>query len=433
MKILVIGSGGREHALVWKIAQSPMVKKIFCIPGNAGTEQEPKAVNTSIKTEDIQGLKRFALSNYIDLTIVGPEDPLATGAVDEFQAAGLKILGPEKEAAKLESSKVFAKHFLFENNIPTAEFSVFSSTDSIRNYIINFTKVSKKFPLVLKIDGLAAGKGVKVCREIQDVYDFLKEIDSGKFGQASRLIIMEEYLDGEEASYIVIVDKNGNFVPLSTSQDHKLRYEDDQSPNPNTGGMGAYSPAPVITKEVEQRIQNQIIKPTIKGMRKRGTLFTGALYAGLMIKDGQPKALEFNVRLGDPEAQPILMRMKSDIVPIILAALDGKLNMIEIKWDPRPAICVVMVSDGYPGPYKKGYKIFGIEDAKKLGTTIFHSGTAKDADGNIITAGGRVLGITAIGNDIRTARDNAYLSVEKISWQRCSFRRDIAHQAINRI
>lgn len=432
MKILVIGSGGREHALVWKIAQSPMVKKIFCIPGNTGTEQEPKAVNISIKAENIQELKRFAMNNYINLTIVGPEYPLAAGVVDEFQAAGLNILGPTKEAARLEGSKVFAKHFLFENNIPTAEFSVFGSTDSIRNYIIDFTKVSKKFPLVLKIDGLAAGKGVKVCREIKDIYDFLREIDSGKFGQASRLIIMEEYLDGEEASYIVIVDKKGSFIPLATSQDHKLRYESNQSPNPNTGGMGAYSPAPVITKEVEQRIQNQIIKPAIKGMRKGGTPFTGILYAGLMIKDGQPKALEFNVRLGDPEAQPILMRMKSDIVPIILAALADKLNAVEIKWDHRPAICVVMVSDGYPGSYEKGYKISGIEDAKKLGTTIFHAGTAKDADGNIITAGGRVLGVTAIGNDIKTARESAYLSVEKISWQGCSFRRDIAHRAINR-
>lgn len=432
MKILVIGSGGREHALVWKIAQSPMVKRIFCAPGNAGTEQEPRAVNISIKAEDIQELKRFALNNHIDLTIVGPEDPLAAGIVDEFQVAGLKILGPTKEPAKLESSKVFTKHFLFKNNIPTAEFSVFNSTDSIRHYIINFTKVSERFPLVLKIDGLAAGKGVKVCREIQDVYGFLREIDSGKFGQASRLIIVEEYLDGEEASYIVIVDKKGNFIPLATSQDHKLRYEDDQSPNPNTGGMGAYSPAPVITREVEKRIQDQIIKPTIKGMQKRGTPFTGVLYAGLMIKDGQPKALEFNVRLGDPEAQPILMRMKSDIVPIILAALEGKLNTVEIKWDPRPAVCVVAVSDGYPGPYKKGYKIFGIEDAKELGATIFYAGTAKDADGDIITAGGRVLGVTATGDDIKTAQKNAYLSVERISWIGCSFRRDIAHRAINR-
>lgn len=432
MKVLIIGGGGREHALVWKISQSPMVKKIFCVPGNAGTEQEPKAVNIPIQAEDIQKLKKFALNNHIDLTIVGPEDPLATGIVDEFQDTRLQILGPSKEAARLESSKVFTKHFLFENNIPTAEFSVFGSTDLIRNYIIDFTKIPKKFPLVLKIDGLAAGKGVKVCREIQDVYDFLKEIDSGKFDQTSKLIIMEEFLDGEEASYIVIVDKEGQFRPLATSQDHKLRYEGDQNSNPNTGGMGAYSPAPVITKEVEQRIQNQIIRRAIKGMRKRGTPFTGILYAGLMIKDGQPKALEFNVRLGDPEAQPILMRMKSDIVPIILAALDGKLNTVEIKWDPRPAICVVMVSDGYPGPHKEGYKIFGIEDAKKLGTTIFHSGTAKDADGNTITAGGRVLGVAAIGNDIKTARENAYLSIEKISWQGCSFRRDIAHQAINR-
>lgn len=424
MRVLVTGGGGREHALVWKLSQSSKVSKIFCAPGNAGTGII--ATNVYIKATNIDGLKEFALKEKIDLTIVGPEDPLVGGIVDEFTSVGLRIFGPTKSAAVLEGSKVFMKDLCAKYDIPTASYKVFEDHESAKKYLN-----SHKLPIVIKADGLAAGKGVTVCHTLEKALNALKEIfEDRKFGDAGNKVVIEKCLEGEEASYIVLVDKNGNFIPLASSQDHKARDTGDKGPN--TGGMGAYSPAPVITVEVERLILGKIIHPTLVAMRKEDRPFSGILYAGLMIKGGKPYVLEFNVRLGDPETQPILARMKSDIVPVILAALDGKLDSVEIEWDERPAVCVVMASKGYPYGYKKGFEIFGIDEAEKSGAIVFHAGTQKGCHGAIETSGGRVLGITAKGNTFREAKNNAYRGVEKIRYDNLFWRNDIADRAINR-
>lgn len=424
MKVLVIGSGGRESALVRKIAESDLVDRIFCAPGNAGTGQIAR--NVDIKADDIDVLLAFAKVQAIDLTIVGPEKPLADGIVDKFTDAGLKIFGPSKAAAQLEASKIFTKKLLKENNIPTAEFKIFTAIAQSR---IDTCLQRFGLPIVIKVDGLAAGKGAIVCWNEDEVAEALRRIKAKEFGAAGDKFIIEKFLPGQEASYIVLVDKSGHILSLATSQDHKPRYEHDSgiSPNPNTGGMGAYSPAPVVTDEVEERILERIVKPTIQAMADRGTPSTGVLYAGLMIdNDGNPFVVEFNVRFGDPEIQPILARMKSDIVPIILAALEGKLDTIQIEWDPRPAVSVVKVSGPYPGSYETGFVISGIKEAEATGAIVDHAGTALDSEGNTITAGGRVVDITALGENFVEATANAYEAANKISWKGCDCRNDIA-------
>ena len=424
-RILIIESGGRGHALAWKISQSPLAGEIFCAPGNPGTAQV--GTNVAINVNDIAGLKKFALEKKIDITIVGPEEPLVNGIVDEFQAAGLKIFGPNKAAAHLEGSKLFAKAFMREVGIPTAPFEAFMDVRSAREYLAK----RKTFPVVIKVDGLAAGKGVAVCKNMVKAEEFLKEIENGKFKSAASAIIIEDFLKGEEASYIVTVDAYGHVVSLASSQDHKARDDNDQGPN--TGGMGAYSPAPVITPEVEKKIMDKIIIPALYYLRtKRNIKFTGFLYAGLMIKDGEPSVLEFNVRLGDPETQPILYRMKSDLLELILAALEGTLDKEEIQWDLNPAVCIVAASIGYPDDYEKGFIIEGIDEAEATGAKIFHAGTTIDKNGLLRTAGGRVLGVTAGGENYQTAIDNAYNALEWIDCENLFNRKDIAQRAINR-
>ena len=426
--VLIVGSGGREHALAWKIAQSPLVGQIYCAPGNPGTAQV--GTNVAIKANDIAGLKQFALENKIDITIVGPEEPLVNGIVDEFQAAGLKIFGPNKAAAQLEGSKVFTKAFMKYHSIPTSDFEKFMTVDACRNFLA-FCNKEDKYPLVIKVDGLAAGKGVCVCHNHKDALDFLQQIEAGKFKGADAVIIVEKFLKGEEASYIAMVDDQGHVLSLASSQDHKARDDGDQGPN--TGGMGAYSPAPVITPEVEKKIMKKIIEPVLCYLKARhGIKFTGFLYAGLMIEDGEPYVLEFNVRLGDPETQPILFRMKSDLLKLILAAVNGKLNEEEIQWDPNPAVCVVMASKGYPGDCNKGFVITGIDEAEATGAKVFHAGTILDENSLLRTAGGRVLGVTAGGKDYQEAIDNVYIAAEEIECSNFFCRTDIGHRAIER-
>ena len=432
MKVLVIGSGGRESALVRKIRGSILVDRIFCAPGNAGTAQIAR--NVAIGANEIQKLVEFAQAEAIDLTIVGPELPLVNGIVDEFMTMGLPIFGPMKRAARLEGSKVFIKQLLKKIGVPTAEFEIFTdvgmATGRIGCCLKNFG-----LPIVIKVDGLAAGKGAMVCFTEDEVRAALAKIEKKEFGFAGDEFLIERFLPGQEVSYIVLVDKNGHILPLATSQDHKALYDHDsgKTPNPNTGGMGAYSPAPLVTGEMEERILARIIEPAIKAMVERGTPFTGVLYAGLMIDEaGNPSVLEFNVRFGDPETQPILARMKSDLVAVILAALDGRLDEIQIDWDPRSAVCVVMASNGYPGLYEKGFIISGLERATATGAIIDHAGTALDRQSKVITAGGRVWGVTALGDSFREAQANAYEAVKRISWSGCYFRKDIAYQAIEK-
>lgn len=426
MKILIIGSGGREHTLAWKIKKSPRVKKVYCAPGNAGIGEVAELVN--IKATNILALADFAEKNEIDLTIVGPEDPLVNGIVNEFEKRKLKIFGPNKKAAILEGSKIFTKNLLLKHKIPTAPIiGIFKSTDAIRKTLI----AEKAFPFVLKVDGLAAGKGVEVCTNQSEAENFLSLIDSGKFGKAADLILAEECLFGEEASYIAFIDKNGNVLPMASTQDHKRVYDEDKGPN--TGGMGAYSPAPIVTQKVEGKIFKKIIRPTIEAMKKEGHPYSGILYAGLMIdKKGNPFIVEFNVRFGDPEAQPILMRMKSDLFSLIESALNGTLDQQRIEWDPRPAVCVVMASKGYPDSYEKGFPISGIHRAENINTTFFHAGTAIDERKRLVTAGGRVLGVTALGLDYIEAINNTYQAVSKIKCDNLFWRKDIASRAINR-
>ena len=425
MKVLVIGSGGREYSLSRIIASSPLVENVFRAPGNGGSLD--KTFNVNIKTNDIGGLKKFVLENAIDLTIVGPEDPLVAGIVDEFESAGLNIIGPRKSAAVLEGSKIFTRELLEEIKVPQPKFRVFSNVGEARTFI----RDQDYYPIVIKVDGLAAGKGAMVCHGPNDVDISLRRIEGGEFKDAGMRFLVEEFLEGEEASYIVLVDKNGHIVPLASSQDHKAIYDGDEGPN--TGGTGAYSPAPVLNSIVEQRVLDRIVKPTIKAMAERDMPFCGFLYVGLMIgKDGSLSVVEFNVRLGDPETQPILARMKTDIVKIFLAMLKGELDKIQIEWDPRVAVCVVMMEDGYPGDYEKGHVITGIDELRSWKSAIVDLAAVIEKDDELLTNGGRVLGVTALGEDHATAIAQAYQAVRLIHWGSEYYRSDIGEKALNR-
>lgn len=423
MKVLVVGGGGREHALVWKIRQSPLVKEIYCAPGNAGIARQAQCV--PIGAGDLEGLATFARRERIDLTVVGPEEPLVKGIAERFQQEGLAVFGVSSKAALLEGSKSFAKDLMKSYGIPTADFKVFQDPEEARSYIRN-----KGTPAVVKADGLAAGKGVFVCRTLEEAYRAIEEIMVKKsFGQAGQKIVVEDCLEGEEASFLAITDGE-TVVPFPPAQDHKAVYDNDEGPN--TGGMGAYSPAPVITEALASRVMESIMVPTVKAMAKEGRPYKGILYAGLMISRGEPKVLEFNVRLGDPEAQPLLVRLKSDIVPLVLAALEGGLDQARPLWDEGAAVCVVMASGGYPGSYQKGKIITGLDEAEAMeDVVIFHAGTRWDS-GRFLTDGGRVLGVTARGRHVAEAIDRAYKAVEKIRWEGVHYRKDIGKKALSR-
>jgi phosphoribosylamine--glycine ligase len=427
VKVLIIGGGGREHALAWKAAQSPQVDKVFVAPGNAGTAGEPELENVAIGAEDIDGLLAFARDTGIDLTIVGPEAPLVLGVVDRFQAEGLRIFGPSRAAAELEGSKAFTKDFLARHHIPTAAYGNFTDLDAAIAYIRE-----QGAPIVVKADGLAAGKGVILAQTEQEAIDACRDMLAGNaFGEAGHRVVIEEFLQGEEASFIVMVDGE-HVLPLATSQDHKAR--DDGDTGPNTGGMGAYSPAPVVDADMHARIMEQVILPTVKGMAGDGKPYTGFLYAGVMIDaQGVPKVLEYNVRFGDPETQPIMLRLRSDLVALCEAALDRRLHQVEAEWDSRASLGVVMAAGGYPGSYPKGDVISGLERVQEEGVKVFHAGTALDGEGRVVTSGGRVLCVCALGEDVAVAQRRAYQAVEKITWDKAYFRRDIGHRAIARL
>ena len=424
MKILLIGSGGREHALAWKLAQSDRVEKVIVAPGNAGTALEDKVENIDIGAEDIESLLSFALENNIDLTVVGPEAPLVLGIVDLFIENGLKCFGPTKGAAQLEGSKAFSKDFFARHNIPTAAYGNFTDIDEAIAYI-----KKQGAPIVVKADGLAAGKGVILAETEDEAIAAVKDMLSGNsFGEAGHRVVIEEFLTGEEASIIVIADGE-NYLPMATSQDHKARDEGDQGPN--TGGMGAYSPAPVVTPEISDRIMKDVIEPTLKGMSEEGHSFTGFLYAGVMIDaEGNSKVLEYNVRFGDPETQPIMMRLKSDLVGLLESALSGKLDQQTIKWDERSSLGVVLAAGGYPESYMKGDVIEGIPVETSKSKT-FHAGTVNE-NGSIKTSGGRVLCAVGLGANVSEAQKNAYAVVEQIKWNKVFFRRDIGYRAVAR-
>jgi len=423
MKVLVVGSGGREHSLVWKINQSSKVDAIYCAPGNAGIMKMAQCVD--ISATDIEALVRFALDEKIDLTVVGPESSLTEGIVDEFEANGLRIFGPNKKAAILEGSKVFAKEFMKKHKVPSAIFKSFKNREKAKKYI---DKVGA--PIVVKADGLAAGKGDIVALTVDQAKDAVDLIMKDKaFGDAGERVVIEECLTGEEASFIAFTDGK-TVLPLPTSQDHKAIYEDDKGPN--TGGMGAYSPAPIVSPEIADFVMKEVMYRTIKGMKKEGRPFKGMLYAGLMIDGDKVKVLEFNCRFGDPEAQPLLMRLKSDVVEILDKAIDGCLNEVDMKIDPRPTVCVVMASKGYPGSYESSKLIRGVTKAQKIsGVEVFHAGTAMK-NRRTVTAGGRVLGVTAVGKTLKAAIKQAYRAVDCISWTGCYFRRDIGAKALRR-
>jgi len=421
MKVLVIGGGGREHALVWKIAQSPKVSKIYSAPGNAGIAQLAECV--PLKAEDIPGLLAFAKAKAMDLTIVGPEGPLSLGIVDEFTKAGLRAFGPSGKAAEIEASKRFSKDLMRKYHIPTAEYRVFTEKAAAAAYVRE-----KGAPIVVKADGLAAGKGVVVAETVEEALKALDLIMTDKaFGAAGDRVVVEECLRGEEASFMAFSDGR-TVVPMASSQDHKRVFDGDKGPN--TGGMGAYSPAPVVTKKLERNVMETIMVPTVRAMKKEGRLFRGVLYAGLMIQHGEAKVLEFNARFGDPETQPIMVRLDTDLIDIIEAILEGSLSKIDIKWKSDSAVCVVMASGGYPGSYEKGKIICGLENAAKLNhVAVFHAGTAFK-DGKIVTDGGRVLGVTALGPVVAAAIDNAYRGIREITYDGAHYRRDIGARAL---
>jgi len=420
-KILVIGSGGREHTIVWKLSSSPTIGKIFCAPGNAGISRQAQCI--PIHTEDIPGLANFAEKESIDLTVVGPEAPLTMGIVDFFQKRGLTICGPSAQAAELEGSKAFAKEFMKKYNIPTADHMTFSSPEEAKKHV-----KERGTPFVVKADGLAAGKGVILAMTEEEALDAIDSIMIKKnFGTAGNKLVIEELLRGEEASFLAFTDGE-TVVPMPSSQDHKAIYDGDQGPN--TGGMGAYSPAPVVTPEISEKVMKKIMIPTIKGMAAEGRKYRGILYAGLMIDKGEPWVLEFNTRFGDPETQPLLIRMKNDLLPVLEATIAGTLKEIKIEWDARPAVCVVMASSGYPGTYEKGKIISGLEAAEQVKEAfVFHAGTAWK-NGNIVTNGGRVLGVTALGDTIREAINQAYKAVSTIAWEGAYHRKDIGSKAL---
>jgi len=425
MKVLVIGSGGREHALSWKCAQSIDVDEVLVAPGNAGTALENKVRNVDVSSDDIEALTALAQSENIGLTIVGPEAPLVAGIVDRFAGLGLPCFGPSAAAAQLEGSKVFTKDFLARHNIPTAGYQSFSELEAALAHIRE-----QGAPIVIKADGLAAGKGVIVAMTLEEAERAATDMLSGKkFGDAGARIVVEEYLDGEEASFIVITDGN-SILPMATSQDHKARDEGDVGPN--TGGMGAYSPAPVVTPEIEDKIMNLVIRPTLDGMKADGNNYVGFLYAGLMIMaDGTPKVIEFNCRFGDPETQPIMARLKSDLASLCKATLDGTLHEQSADWDPRASLGVVMAAGGYPGGYAKGKAISGLDAADSDAQKVFHAGTAQSGS-DVVTSGGRVLCVVGLGSTVEEAADESYAAVAKINWQDVYFRRDIGHRAIAR-
>jgi len=425
MKVLVVGGGGREHALAWKAAQSEKVDRVFVAPGNAGTALEPKVENLEIKDTDIQDLIEFVRDRNVDLTIVGPEAPLVAGITDAFQSQGLRCFGPTRATAQLEGSKVFCKDFLSRHHIPTAEYKTFMEIGTARGYI-----ETHALPMVIKADGLAAGKGVIIAHSVEEAVSAAEGMLSGKaFGEAGLRVIVETCLQGEEASFIAMVDGE-HILPLATSQDHKAR--DDGDSGPNTGGMGAYSPAPVVTPALSERIMKTVIEPTVKGLAAEGTPYTGFLYAGLMITaDGTPNVLEYNCRFGDPETQPIVLRLRSDLPDLCQAALDGRLNQTDITWDPRAALGVVMAAGGYPIEYRKGDPITGLPESETDDVKVFHAGT-KLVDGRVVTNGGRVLCVTALGDTVREAKDKAYGMVKTIGWDNVYYRTDIGHRAIAR-
>lgn len=425
MNILVVGGGGREHALAWKLAQSPLTNKIYVAPGNAGTALEAKIHNIAIAADDIDALLNFAQTSDIALTVIGPEVPLVLGIVDLFEKVGLRCFGPRQAPAQLEGSKAFTKDFLARHNIPTAWYDVFTEIEPAIAFI-----EEKGAPIVIKADGLAAGKGVIVAQSNDEAITAVKDMLAGNtFGEAGSRVVIEEFLAGEEASFIVMVDGK-NILPMATSQDHKAR--DNGDTGPNTGGMGAYSPAPVITTDIEQRIIKEVVRPTVDGLASEGMPYTGFLYAGIMLgEDGIPKVLEYNCRFGDPETQPIMLRLKSDLVILIEAALDGKLDSVSAEWDPRSSLGIVLAAGGYPGDYHKGDTIKGLPEQESSGEKVFHAGTAKN-NGDIVTAGGRVLCATALGDNISQAQTRAYQLAKQISWNKLYKRLDIGHRAISR-
>ncbi|WP_298449424.1 phosphoribosylamine--glycine ligase [uncultured Marinobacter sp.] len=427
MNILVIGSGGREHALAWKAAQSPGVGTVFVAPGNAGTAREPGVENVKIDALDIEGLAKFASDNNVGLTIVGPEAPLVAGIVDLFEERGLRVFGPSASAAQLEGSKAFTKDFLARQNIPSAAYGNFTDVDEALAYVRE-----QGAPIVVKADGLAAGKGVIVAMTLEEAENAIRDMLAGNaFGEAGSRVVVEEFLEGEEASFIVMVDGE-NVLPMATSQDHKRVGDGDTGPN--TGGMGAYSPAPVVTAEVHKRIMDEVIYPTVRGMASEGLPYKGFLYAGLMIDtSGAPKVIEFNCRFGDPETQPILLRMKSDIVALCQAAIDGKLDECSSDWDERAAVGIVLAAGGYPGSYNKGDVISGLPETDTEGEKAFHAGTSLSQDGgDVVTNGGRVLCATALGHSVTEAQQRAYALADRIRWDGVFYRKDIAYRAIAR-
>lgn len=421
MKLLVIGGGGREHALVWKLARSEKAIKIFTAPGNPGTALHGE--NVPIKADDIAGLKSFALNENMDLTVVGPELPLTLGIVDAFVDAGIKIFGPTKKAAELEGSKVFCKELMERYDIPTGGYKRFEDAKEARAYVD-----THPLPVVIKADGLAAGKGAIVCNSKDEALEAVELIMEKKaFGEAGKRLMVEEFLEGEEASFLAVTDGK-TVLPLAPAQDHKAIYEGDQGPN--TGGMGAYSPAPLVTPELEREIMDTVMVPTVKAMAAEGRPYKGVLYAGLMIKEGRPKVLEFNCRFGDPETQPILMRLQSDLLPVLLKAAEGGLAGVKLDWGGKAAVCVVMASGGYPESYEKGRVISGLDKAGAMeDVVVFHAGTA-EKDGNIVTSGGRVLGVTGVADSIKDAIEKTYQAVQKISWEGAYYRRDIGAKAL---
>ncbi|HSW51613.1 MAG TPA: phosphoribosylamine--glycine ligase [Sulfuricaulis sp.] len=424
-RVLVIGGGGREHALAWKIAQSPKVAKVLVAPGNAGTAREPRCENVAVAAEDVDGLLRFAQQNKVDLTVVGPEAPLVLGVVDKFRAAGLRIFGPTRDAAQLEGSKAFTKDFLARHQIPTAAYGNFTDVAAAEAYI-------KKAgaPIVIKADGLAAGKGVIIAQTVDEALAAVRDMLAGNaFGEAGHRVVVEEFLTGEEASFIVMVDGE-HILPLATSQDHKRVGDGDTGPN--TGGMGAYSPAPVVTPAMHARIMREVIEPTVRGMSQEGHPYTGFLYAGVMIApDGTPRVLEYNCRFGDPETQPVMLRLKSDFVELIEAAIDGRLDTVQAHWDRRAALGVVMAAGGYPGSYRKNDVIHGLPGKAESDRKVFHAGTALK-DGAVVTSGGRVLCVTALGDTVSAAQQHAYQLVGQIRWSGAQYRHDIGYRAIAR-
>ena len=424
MKVLVIGSGGREHALAWKVAQSERVTQVFVAPGNAGTALEPHTVNVDIAAEDVQGLLRFAQQQGIDLTIVGPEAPLVLGLVDDFQAAGLRCYGPSRLAARLEGSKAFTKDFLERHRIPTAAYATFTRDTFDAGWVH-----AQRGRLVVKADGLAAGKGVVICATAEDAVIAAQDMFAGRFGAAGDRVVVEEFLEGEEASFIAMVDGK-HVLPLATSQDHKRLADGDAGPN--TGGMGAYSPAPVVTPAIHDRVMREVMWPTVKALSAEGTPYVGFLYAGLMIAaDGTPKVLEFNCRFGDPETQPILARMRSDLTTLCDAGIDGRLDTVQVDWDPRAAVGVVLAAGGYPETVRKGDVIQGLDAAQKLPGKIFHAATTLSG-GRVVTNGGRVLCAVGLGATVRAAQKQAYELAGAVCWEGMQYRRDIGFRAIAR-